>query len=127
MAKRRCSACGGRLCQYCAGCVDEGECGCHSPMRDEHVHELAEERNALQIEVERLTKENAGLWAQSIALQKALQHFAFQRGRVLMAAETFRTYAVAARCPGGERSYRKFWKQLHDEIQSDPNARARCR
>ncbi len=28
MNKRRCRACGGRLCEYCAGCIDEGECGC---------------------------------------------------------------------------------------------------
>jgi hypothetical protein len=40
-----CKSCGGPLCPICGGCIQEGECGCHS-----HTAEV----ERLRAEIERL-------------------------------------------------------------------------
>jgi len=49
-----CKSCGGPLCPICGGCIQEGECGCHS-----HT-----------AEVERLRKELVRMRAEKWAVEK---------------------------------------------------------
>ena len=54
-----CKSCGGPLCPICGGCIQEGECGCHS-----HTAEVERLRAALtKINVLADPYRESGAWA----------------------------------------------------------------